>query len=369
MGDMGDNEIENKPEPSLASEPENATKPKSGWRGILSRPLWRKKPKLNKGTPKANTSDNAGRPIRSRPMRILLELASVAISLPILWLAALGILMNRTSIDLAFVKPHYEHWFSQAFDGKTTDIEAYSARWIEDQRVFEIHAHNVHISGQNGDVQTIKDVRGEFQIKPGAWVRPQLVGLSVTGGALTFSRTEDGSFELSMGTPKSSQDIGAVSGSKDSNMGGEVLGSLRHVRIQDSDVYMSDARTGLAVVWSDLHGTALLAQHAVKINAVGSLEQDYMDVEYVRGGKGAPFTLDLSLDLKSKNMAFGLAANNVNLATALRHLKPTPKGTEQSWEREIIGKFANLNAPMDLTASFETDAQKADLTSSSGMDS
>ena len=122
-----------------------------------------------------NRRDNKtlGRPLPSQSRserflrrlgRILAETFSVILTISMIWLASLSILMNRASVDLAFFKPHYEQWFSSAFNGREADIESYQAKWLQDRQSIEVVAKNIDITGQDGAVQHVKMVRGEFVV-------------------------------------------------------------------------------------------------------------------------------------------------------------------------------------------------------------
>lgn len=267
--------------------------------------------------------------IRSRFMRIMLEAGSVVLSLAIIWLAGLGILMTRPSVDLAFVKPHYEHWFSQAFDGKITEIDSYAARWLQERRVIEVRAKGIHIRSENGGEQTIDDVRGEFRIKEYLWATPEIVRLNITGGALTIIRGKDKRIQVSLGTPETSGNVGALWQSEAGTSGGNLLEQIEQITVNSADIYFEDRFNDLKLAFSNIDGSFSFEAGKIILDAVGVLDMD--------AGLAAAFDLHLQTtpDLQSFNAE--IAVNNLVPA----QIAPV---------RGSISILSKLDAPLDLTA-------------------
>ncbi len=282
---------------------------------------------------------------RKLVVRLLMETGSVVLSLAILWLGALGVLMNRPSVDLQFVKPHYEHWFSQAFDGKTTDIETYSARWIEKTRRIEIRAKNIRIRAKDGALQTIENVRGQFQVKRNLFASPDIVRLDITGGAITVIREKDGRFQVAMGTPQTVEKVGALwrsdkqtSGKQTSGKqtsGPNVLAQIENITVSKADLYIVDHIDGVDLRLSQLEGELSIDGERIVLSANGGIVME--------GAPAAPFRLDMNTNIERRAFEIDLVMNNlvpVNVA---------PK-------RGPLAFMGLLDAPVDLDANIKVTA-------------
>jgi len=272
--------------------------------------------------------------------RLLMEAGSVVLSLAILWLGALGVLMNRPSVDLQFVKPHYENWFSQAFDGKITDIETYSARWINDRSLIEIRAKNIRIRAEDGTVQTIEDVRGQFRVNNNLLATPDIVRLNIVGGAITVIREQDGRLQVAMGKPDTVEKIGALwrsdrkpSGEKTSGM--SLLAQIEKIDVAKADLYIVDHIDGLDLRITDLDGALNISGEHIVLNAIGGIVMD--------GIPDAPFSLDIQTTIDRQTFDIDLAINN------LVPVKIAPK-------RGSMAVVGLLEAPVDLDANIKVTA-------------
>ena len=267
--------------------------------------------------------------LRSLFMRLFLEFGSVVLSLAIMWFAGLGILMNRPSVDMTFVKPHYEHWFSQAFAGKTTDIENYSARWVQERRVIEVLAAGIHIRNADGAEQVIKDMRGEFRIKDNFWAMPEIVRLGITGGALTVIRGSDKRIQVSLGTPSAAQNVGVLWQSDAGTGGKNLLGKIEEISVSAADMYGHDIYNDLQVRFTDLDGIFTFAQDDVSLDAVGVL--------VAKDGAESAFSVEVRTTQDFQALSGELVINN--LVPAI--IAPV---------RGPLADLAKLDAPIDLTA-------------------
>ncbi|MCF6274212.1 MAG: DUF3971 domain-containing protein [Robiginitomaculum sp.] len=281
----------------------------------------------------AKKKDNIEPEIRSWFVSIGLEFASVVLSLALVWLAGLSLLMTRTSVDLEFVKPHYEHWFSQAFDGKTTEIDSYSARWIQEQGVVEILAKGVHILSADGTGQTIKDVRGKFRIKNNLFVTPEIVSLSINGGALTIVRGTDKSMQVSLGTPATLGNVAAIWQTDKVSDGGNLFGQIENITVTAADVYFQDKFNGLDVQFNDLSGSFSHNDGKVWMDAVGVLVMD--------DNNEAAFNLEIQTTPDLETLNVSLDVNNLVPA------RIAPK-------RGPVAILSRLEAPIDLNVIIST---------------
>ena len=275
--------------------------------------------------------------IGSLSLRVMLELGSVILTLAIVWFAALAMLMNRPSVNLAFVKPHYEHWFSQAFDGKTTEIDSYSARWVQERRVVEVHAKGIHIYSDDGASQTIEKVSGEFRIKDNLWATPEIVSLSITGGALTVVRGADKRMQVSVGTPEASGNVGALWQSEVGTASGNLLKQIEKITVNSADIYFEDRFNDLELAFADINATFSFIDDNIMLDVVGILKMDVdADVD-----AGAVFNLELQTTPDIQAFSASLDVNNLVPA----RIAPV---------RGPIAILSNLEAPIDLNATIKT---------------
>ncbi len=283
---------------------------------------------------------------KARPyiVSLALEAGSLVLSLAVLWLGALAVLMNRPSVDLQFVKPHYESWFSQAFDGKTADIQSYSARWIQDQRLIEIRARNIRIQAHDDSVQTIEDVRGQFRIKRNILASPDIVRLNIVGGAITFVREQDGRIQLALGKPDTVDKVGPLwrSGKQvDKQAGRQVasrslLAQIEKIVVAKADLYIVDHIDGLDVRLTNLDGELSVTGDSIMVAANGGIVLD--------DNSEAPFSLDLSTHMDGQAYEIDLVINN------LVPNKIAPK-------RGSLAFMDLLEAPVDLDANIQVTAK------------
>jgi len=271
--------------------------------------------------------------LRSFAGKAILEFGSVIITLSIVWLAALGILMNRPSVGLAFVKPHYEHWFSEAFDGKTTEIDEYSAKWIQERRVVEVHARGIHIYSEDGAFQTIEHVSGEFRIKDNLWATPEIVRLSITGGALTVIRGADKRMQVSLGTPEASGNVGALWQSDAGTASGNLLGQIEKITVNSADIYFEDKYNDLELAFSNIDGTFSFIENNITLDVGGVLGMD-SETEAV-------FNLEVQTTPDLNWFNASLDVNNLVPA----RIAPV---------RGPLAVLSNLEAPLDLNAVIKT---------------
>jgi AsmA-like C-terminal region/Protein of unknown function len=271
--------------------------------------------------------------IRSLSTSLVLELGSVILTLSIIWFAALGILMNRPSVNLAFAKPHYEHWFSEAFDGKTTEIESYSARWVQERRVIEVRAKGIHINSDDGASQIIENVSGQFRIQDNLWAPPEIVSLSITGGALTIVRETDKRMQVSLGTPEASGNVGALWQSETGTASSNLLGQIEKITVNNADIYFVDKSTNLSLEFIKINGEFSFIDDNIVLEAVGVLKMD--------SKTNAAFRLELQTTPDMEVFNASLYVNNLVPA----RIAPTQDPT---------AILSNLEAPIDLNATIKT---------------
>ncbi len=284
------------------------------------------KPKIDKKST-TNASDTVV--IRSWFVSILFEFSSVVLSLAIIWLAGLGILMNRTSVNLSFVKPHYEHWFSQAFDGKTTEIDSYSARWLKERRVIEIRAKGIRIRDKDGGKQILEGVSGEFRFRNNLLSVPEIVRLNIIGGALTIIRDADKRVQVSLGTPAASGNVGALWQSEVGTTGSNLLEKIESITVNSADIYYQDEYNGLDLTFLHIDGTFRFLGGEILLDTVGVLDMD--------GESQAAFELQLKTTPDLQVFNGDLAVNNLVPA----QIAPM---------RGSVSILSKLDAPLDLTA-------------------
>ncbi len=246
---------------------------------------------------KSGTGSGIGSEIGKRsgwitlPLRLVQEFASVVLSLSMLWLIALSYLMGQPSVDLKIVKPHYEHWFSQAFAGKSTEIDHYSARWLQNKSLIEIRAEGVHIKDGTGLAQTIADVRGQFRIRPDALASPQIVGLEIRGGALTLFRDANKRVHLAMGSPETYQKVGPLWQSR-TGAPEDLLKNIEHIGVENARLNYRDAASGTSLDMDEVSGDIYVKKGEFALDIAGLVKQGTAEPAAISLSASGPITLD-----------------------------------------------------------------------------
>ncbi|MBL4871400.1 MAG: hypothetical protein JKX72_10655, partial [Robiginitomaculum sp.] len=260
--------------------------------------------------------------------RVFLEFMSVVMTLAIFWLGAIGVLMNRQSVDLKFFKPHYEHWFSGAFSGKSADIQTYKAHWIQEKRAIEIRASHIKITGQNGEFQNINEIRGEFTLAPKLLSRPILTTLYVDGGALTVSRDGRGRVQMGLGTPETYEKVGPLWLSKnqiDTSPSAQI-DAIATIIVKSADVYFEDQINQFSLTLSDVDGVYENDGETISIQSNGNIWKKE---------RVAPFQLDVKTNL---------ARNSFDINAHVKALYPVDIAPKLG----TFAALADLDAPVDL---------------------
>jgi len=267
--------------------------------------------------------------VTARTGRILLESFSVLLTLGLVFFGSLTFLLNRASVDLAFFKPHYEQWFSEAFDGRSTNIENYSAKWLEGRRAVEVTVEDVEIIGQDENAQKIEMIKGEFAFGANFLDRPALRRLDIDGGALTISRTEDGTFLLGLGTPQTFEKVAPLWSSENlqnSSDDANVLQTLEAIAVENATIYLQDAIYGIDLEFRNIDGYF-------------DFDGKYLDItgsgEIIASGENSPFSMHLRSTLDRSDFVGQLSVKQINPI----HIAPN------SGPYEIIG---NLDAKVDV---------------------
>jgi hypothetical protein len=260
--------------------------------------------------------------------RILLESASVILTLATVWFGAIGYLMNREQVDLAFFKPHYEQWFSGAFDGQSTNIETYEARWIDERSSLEVRVENVSIIGKDGMAQKISEIVGEFVAGEKLTSKPRLSRLHIDGGAITIERSDDGQVVLGLGSPETFRSVGALWTAGGPSTGGEnpIWQSLENIAVQSVKLYVRDAVTGFSLELSEINGNLTFDGTYVDVLSTGKMLTE---------GENPSFMAHLKSTLDRRDFAAEVNVENINPL----HIAP---------ETGRFAILANLDARVDL---------------------
>ena len=260
--------------------------------------------------------------------RIFLEAMSVVLTLAIVWLGALGVLMNRQSVDLKFFKPHYENWFSNAFAGKQANIETYSAHWVQERQAIEIRAQNIKITGGEGTEQNIAEVRGEFALAPKILSRPILTKLYVDGGALTIARDARGRLQMGLGTPETFEKVGPLWLSKNQvdKSSTAQLDAIDFVSVKSANIYIKDEEFGVNLSFRGVDGIYKNDGENISIQSRG---------EFTKQERNAPYHLELETTSNR---------STTSLKMGVQGLYPI----DIAPQRGPYVKLANLDAPVDL---------------------
>lgn len=189
-----------------------------------------------------------GRPIRTvrGTGRIGLELANGIMSLAVVAGFAASNISSRPAINLSYLEPYAEQYFTNAFNGNTAVLEGFSARIIPKTGLTEIGATSVSITGKDGEPYSMGEVRAQIAARPSIFRSPQIVSLYADNFDFTVKRTKDRTMRAGFGTPdtfsESSFEIsppGALPTGNPPQPPGPA--SLQLVEIKNSRIHLIDA--------------------------------------------------------------------------------------------------------------------------------
>lgn len=180
------------------------------------------------------------------------ELFAVTCALGLAWLYAVSWLLTQQSVDISRLKPDAARWFSQAFEGKSADVQSLSLRWLpaRDSVVFEVQG--ITVRGQDGQaIQDFSMIKTGFALRNVIAARPIPSDIDIRGGTLSWVEAKDGTIIAGLGTPEIVGRLGPVyrgqlpsfaAGNPDKknvvNMDfQEAIASFKTLSVQDSTLY------------------------------------------------------------------------------------------------------------------------------------
>jgi len=180
------------------------------------------------------------------------ETVSVLMALGIAALFFAGGLLSRQSADLTALRPNFEHWFSQGFDGARAEMGDLELRWNPSDDTISFTATDVIVFDQDGTIiQTLPKLKATSPKSSLLKRQASLRNIEIIGGVVTWLQREDGSVVAGLGTPETVGRFGPVyRGESDSPQETRLdwLNDFESVTLTDSRAHIVREEDGLNVV-------------------------------------------------------------------------------------------------------------------------
>lgn len=230
------------------------------------------------------------RPV-SQLLRFLSDLVAIVIGIAIIWCLTISVLIANKSVDLSFLGDNFEIWFAQSFQGKQSEVGQIKLSWHPFEEDIRLRISDAQIYDQaEKQSHSIGSIIADFDFSSFIVgdVKPQLISLS--GGAMTWSRNSSGDMRFDLGTPDSLGNFATVG--FDSSVRGPTsnarlaMGSLQKLIISDADIYIRDDINSIELDLSSVAASLDTRDGKFEVNGSADLIQDH---------GLAPLNLDLSM--------------------------------------------------------------------------
>ncbi|MGB3455848.1 MAG: AsmA-like C-terminal domain-containing protein [Litorimonas sp.] len=179
------------------------------------------------------------------------EIVAIALAIGIVALFAIGGLLSRQSADLAPLRPTFERWFSQSFEGARAELGDLQLSWNPSDDSVSFSASDVIVYDEDGQaLQTLERLRATMSRADLLSRSTNLRDIVVVGGEVTYLVREDGSVLAGLGTPSTVGGFGPVyRGGTNDGSGRDMawLEGFQSLRLEDSRVHVRRDTDGLAL--------------------------------------------------------------------------------------------------------------------------
>lgn len=193
-----------------------------------------------------------GRRLGYRLYRLGGEMVSVFMALGIAALFFAGGLLSRQSADLTALRPNFEHWFSQGFDGARAEMGDLELRWNPSDDTISFSVTDIIVYDQNDTIiQSLPKLRGTAPKSSVLKRRAALTDIEIVGGVVTWLQRDDGSIVAGLGTPETVGRFGPVyRGQSDAEQPRRLdwLNDFESVTLTDSRAHIVHESDGLDII-------------------------------------------------------------------------------------------------------------------------
>lgn len=206
------------------------------------------------------------------------EAVSVVIAISIAALFFAGGLLSRQSADLTALRPNFEHWFSQGFDGARAELGDLELRWNPSEDTISFSVTDIIVyDDDNRIIQIVPRLKGTAPKSSLLQRRAALTDIEIVGGVVTWLQREDGSIVAGLGTPETVGRFGPVyRGQSDAPPSARLdwLNDFKSVTLTDSRAHIVRENDGLDIILDVDQLTGQRAGPTVSLDVAGKLRSE-----------------------------------------------------------------------------------------------
>lgn len=219
-----------------------------------------------------------GRRLGYRLFRLGGETVSVAIAISIAALFFAGGLLSRQSADLTALRPNFEHWFSQGFDGARAEMGDLELRWNPSDDTISFSVTDIIVfDDDNTIIQTVPRLKGTAPKSSILNRRAALTDIEIVGGVVTWLQRDDGSIVAGLGTPETVGRFGPVyRGQSDAPRTTRLdwLNDFKSVTLTNSRAHIVRESDGLDIILDVDHLAGQRAGPSISLDVAGKLRSE-----------------------------------------------------------------------------------------------
>lgn len=219
-----------------------------------------------------------GRRLGYRLFRLGGEAVSVVLTVMIAALFFAGGLLSRQSADLTALRPNFEHWFSQGFDGARAELGDLELRWNPSDDTISFTVTDIIVYDQDDKViQTLPKLRGTTPKSNVLKRQAALTDLEIVGGVVTWLQQSDGAVIAGLGTPETVGRFGPVyRGETDAPRSSSLdwLNDFESVTLTDSRAHIVRDVDGLDIILDVASLTGLRDGDQLRLDVEGHLSSE-----------------------------------------------------------------------------------------------
>ncbi|WP_298912042.1 AsmA-like C-terminal domain-containing protein [uncultured Algimonas sp.] len=286
--------------------------------------------------PERDASGTVNRWLRRTGYRVFRlggEVVSMVLAGGIIALFFAGGLVSRQSADLTPLRPTFERWFSQSFDGARAELGDLRLDWNPSNDTVSFTASDVVVYDPDGEIlQTLDRLSATTRKTDIATRRAVLRNIEIIGGEVTWLERADGTVVAGLGTPKSVGGFGPVfRGTAAAGRANRFdwLEAFETVSMRDSTAHVVRETDGLDIVLDVATFDGLRDGALMQMNMVG-------DVRAPDGPDAGSVRLEVETEDGLETLAFAIETHDL-----------VPSRIAPS--RGRLGALAGVEVPIDVT--------------------
>lgn len=187
-----------------------------------------------------------------RAFRLGGEILSVCLALGMAFLYFFSGLAARQSADLSALRPNFEIWFSQSFNGATAELGDLELRWNPADDTVSFTIEDVRVFDQDGGlIQTLPSLKATTTQADLLRRQASLRDIEIEGGIVSWVNRADGTVIAGLGSPDTVGGFGPVyEGRNTENQPRDLawLEAFHSLSLKDSQVHIVDETDNLSLV-------------------------------------------------------------------------------------------------------------------------